>query len=328
MRLEWWISGALVAVRLQGLPKGSIMVTLGDGNETGAMGRNPGLRGVIELWLTGPRLALLVGSYATVILSLDAQVGSRARLLLAVATWVFLALALMPRSDIWRARTVAVVVVATAGELLGSQVLGLYEYRAGSVPGYVPPGHGLVFLAGCGLADARIVRKHADHFVVATCALALVWATAAATSVASPDLSGAVGAVAFVAIVLAAPRNLRPYYAGVFIAVSLLEVVGTALGAWRWAETSPLLALPAGNPPSGAASGYCLFDVAGFALAPWLAARAGAWSVPRWIAGLRSQESSMLRHERRSMASKRDHMAGDHACRADERAWGGFARNP
>jgi hypothetical protein len=61
-------------------------------------------------------------------------------------------------------------------------------------------------------------------------------------------------------------------YAGVFLVVAGLELYGTALGTWTWAETIPGTGIPNGNPPSGVASGYVWFDVLALALAPRLLA--------------------------------------------------------
>jgi hypothetical protein len=61
-------------------------------------------------------------------------------------------------------------------------------------------------------------------------------------------------------------------YAGVFVIVAFLELYGTAIGAWHWAETIPGTPIGAGNPPSGIASIYVLFDIAAIALAPRLLA--------------------------------------------------------
>ena len=57
-------------------------------------------------------------------------------------------------------------------------------------------------------------------------------------------------------------------YAGVFVVVAALELYGTALGTWRWAEVAPGTSITQGNPPSGIASGYVFFDIAALALAP------------------------------------------------------------
>ena len=50
--------------------------------------------------------------------------------------------------------------------------------------------------------------------------------------------------------------------------VGFLEIYGTSIGAWHWAATTPDTPLAAGNPPSGIAGVYVLFDVAAIALAP------------------------------------------------------------
>jgi hypothetical protein len=65
-------------------------------------------------------------------------------------------------------------------------------------------------------------------------------------------------------------------YAGVFMAVTALELYGTAIGTWRWAPELPGLGIPDGNPPSGVASGYVWFDVMALLVAPRLVAAAGA----------------------------------------------------
>ena len=51
-----------------------------------------------------------------------------------------------------------------------------------------------------------------------------------------------------------------------------LELYGTAIGTWRWAEELPGLGIPDGNPPSGVASGYVWFDVMALLLVPRLLA--------------------------------------------------------
>jgi hypothetical protein len=64
----------------------------------------------------------------------------------------------------------------------------------------------------------------------------------------------------------------RAAYAGVFLVVAALELYGTAIGTWRWAEELPGLGIPDGNPPSGVAAGYVWFDVMALLLAPGLLA--------------------------------------------------------
>ena len=58
----------------------------------------------------------------------------------------------------------------------------------------------------------------------------------------------------------------RVLYAAVFLVVGMLELSGTAIGVWAWKDVVPGLELPSGNPPSGAASGYVLFDIVAIAV--------------------------------------------------------------
>jgi hypothetical protein len=67
-------------------------------------------------------------------------------------------------------------------------------------------------------------------------------------------------------------------YAGVFFFVAFLEIWGTWVGTWQWHEYVPGLGLMNGNPPSGAAAGYVLFDICALAFAPAVLA---GW---RWMA--------------------------------------------
>jgi hypothetical protein len=57
-----------------------------------------------------------------------------------------------------------------------------------------------------------------------------------------------------------------------FFITTWLELIGTAVGTWRWAEIDPVLSLPQGNPPSGVAAWYCLVDAVAIGGAPRLLA--------------------------------------------------------
>ncbi len=80
------------------------------------------------------------------------HVGHGGQLALGIATAGVLAalLALHPKTV--RLQTLAVVGIATLGEVVGSLVWGLYHYRLDNLPAFVPPGHGLVYLGGLSLA--------------------------------------------------------------------------------------------------------------------------------------------------------------------------------
>ena len=189
-------------------------------------------------------------------LLLDRHVGRDGQLVLGVLTCLVLAALLPLQSPAVRAQAAAVAGVATVGEVVGSLVWGVYGYRLENLPAFVPPGHGLVYLAGLSLATLTAGRGKA---LVVTAALgATAWGLAGLSVLPVTDVSGAVGC-AFLVGVLAWTR--RAVYAGVFVVVAALELYGTALGTWTWEAAVPGLGLPQGNPPSGAASGYVVFDV-------------------------------------------------------------------
>jgi hypothetical protein len=143
----------------------------------------------------------------------------------------------------------------------------VYTYRLENLPTFVPPGHGLVYLAGMSLAVLAARRPTA--LLGMAIAGATAWAVLGLTVLPATDVSGAIGCT-FLVVVLLVTR--RPVYAGVFLVVAALEIYGTAVGTWTWQSVVPGLGIPQGNPPSGAASGYVVFDV----LALTLIAQAGA----------------------------------------------------
>jgi hypothetical protein len=192
----------------------------------------------------------------------DRYVGHGGQLLLGLLTAAVLAglLVLHPRAV--RIQTLGVVAIATLGEVVGSLIWGLYANRHDNLPAFVPPGHGLVFL--CGVSLATLARGRNGVLLASAVAGAGVWGIAGLTVLPARDVAGAVGC-AFLAVVVVKTR--RPVYAGVFLAVAALEIYGTAIGTWTWEGAVPGLGIPQGNPPSGAASGYVVFDILALALA-------------------------------------------------------------
>ncbi|MBI3939168.1 MAG: hypothetical protein HY323_19525 [Betaproteobacteria bacterium] len=144
------------------------------------------------------------------------------------------------------------VLFATAGEILLSLVLGLYEYRLSNIPLFVPPGHALLFMLGSTMAArARDWVVWAVPLAAAPLALFLV-ATGADT------LSGMLFAI-FVLCLLFGPS--KKLYATMFILALAMEIYGTRLGNWTWAARAPLLGLATLNPPLAAGAFYCVLDL-------------------------------------------------------------------
>lgn len=217
------------------------------------------------------RPLLFAGGVSTIIvgfLALDQLASARDQLLIGAATWVALLAACIPLTPEGRARVLIVVIVATCAEILGSIVIGAYEYRLGNLPAFVPPGHGLVYLAGLRISQCEPVRRHRRVFLGVVIAIVAAWGLAGLALLGRADVLGAVCA-ALLIYVLAGGRA-PTLYAGVFIMVALLELYGTAIGSWTWAGAVPGTPVPSGNPPSGIAGVYVLFDIAAIALAPRL----------------------------------------------------------
>jgi hypothetical protein len=201
-------------------------------------------------------------------LALDHFASQGEQLLLGAATWAILIASCASLAPEDRARALLVVAVATGAEVLGSIVLGAYTYRLENVPAFVPPGHGLVFLAGLRISQSDPVRRHARAFVAAVIAIVAAWGIAGLLLLGRADVLGAITGALLIYVLLRG--RAATLYAGVFLMVGFLEIYGTSIGAWHWAATAPDTALPAGNPPSGIAGIYVLFDVAAIALAPRL----------------------------------------------------------
>lgn len=221
-------------------------------------------------------------------LALDRHAGAGAQLGLGALTWLFLVLACRDLEPVDRARVAAIVLAATAGEVLGSLILGLYAYRLDNLPAFVPPGHGLVYLAGLRVSRSVFVRRHAKTVVIGALALGATWALAGVTLAARPDVAGALCMAALGYFLLRA--RVPALYACMFVCVALLELYGTAVGTWRWAEVWPSFGLSSGNPPSGIAAGYCMFDAVALALGPRLLGlwRGGQLAAARRLHRLRS----------------------------------------
>src|SRR3954451_3074626 len=138
--------------------------------------------------------------------------------------------------------------------------------RLHTLPPFGPPGHGLVCLAGLRISQSRAVRRNRRAFVGGAVAIAAAWGLSGLWLLGRTDVLGAITGAALVYVLLRG--RAAPLYAGVFLIVGFLEVYGTSIGAWHWAATTPGTPLPAGNPPSGIAGVYVLFDILAIALAP------------------------------------------------------------
>lgn len=149
-------------------------------------------------------------------------------------------------------RLLVCLTLATAGEAVLCLGWGLYEYRHGNLPIFVPPGHALLFFTGCRLAE-RMPQGFWKLAVVLIAPAALFMALS------GRDTSGLLFLPVFL-VCLLPPAN-RNLYATMILLALALELAGTALGSWRWSPAMPVLNLTQTNPPLLAGVFYCLLDL-------------------------------------------------------------------
>lgn len=216
--------------------------------------------------------------WVPIVLVADHYAGVAGQWYLGGATWVLL-LALLRREDgLTRAQVAVVVGYASLVEYTFSAALHVYTYSLHGafpyVPSFVPPGHGLVYLAALSISRDPWVRRHGPVLLRGALLAVGCYALWGVAVSGRPDV---LGFLWFGALVWFARRSRQPLvYVGAALVVTWLELLGTHLGVWTWSPHDPTGLIPIGNPPSGAAGGYGFFDAAALALGPWVLARAQA----------------------------------------------------
>ena len=212
-------------------------------------------------------IPVVVTLWVAVVLGLDSGASLAGQRLLGLGTWALLLVLLRGEPRATRVQVGVVVVYASLIEYVFAGWLGVYVYRLHNVPAFVPPGHGLVYLAA--LAIGRSAWAHRSTWFLPT-ALTVCGGWALWGLTLSPTLDG-LGAFWFGCLVVFSRWGRSPFvYAGAFVMVSYLEIVGTSLGTWAWQQHDPTGLVAIGNPPSGIAGGYAWFDAAALALTPRL----------------------------------------------------------
>ncbi|MGR8978709.1 MAG: hypothetical protein ACU84H_01265 [Gammaproteobacteria bacterium] len=186
---------------------------------------------------------------------------------LGVCGWVFLLALLLGENKEIRVQVAIAVAFATVGEHFASPFMGGYIYRFHNVPAYVPPGHGMVYLTAVALARSGLFLNHARliaSLVVLVCGAWSVWGISGYA-----EQGDSVGALLFCVFLVYLFKGRSPMvYLAAFFITTWLELIGTAVGTWKWASIDPVLNLPQGNPPSGVAAWYCLVDAVALSGAP------------------------------------------------------------
>ena len=187
--------------------------------------------------------ALALGLWADIHVDLPGQ------LAIGAAVWALLLALLAPLPPTERRLYLACVAIATAGELFLSLVWGLYSYRLGNVPMFVPPGHALMLMLGVALT-----RRMAEKTAVAILGGAGVYTLLAAAT--GLDTLAVPLYLMLAVSVLSLPAHKR-LFASSFVLTLTLELYGTTLGNWVWHRDVPWIGLVTTNPPAIAGAFYC-----------------------------------------------------------------------
>ena len=223
---------------------------------------------------SGPPLADTLVIVATVALGLliDMHTDIAGQTAMSAAVWLVLFYVLRAISGETRLGLIACLVIATVGECFLSLVWGLYNYRLGNVPMFIPPGHVLMLLLGLSLA--RVMPQMVAYAIFGCAALYSL-----AAAVMGVDTLGAALFLILAVSAFGMPSQRR-LYASTFVLALLLELYGTWLGNWSWAREVPATALVTTNPPGVVGAFYCALDASVAAVSMLLARLWSARSIP------------------------------------------------
>jgi len=155
------------------------------------------------------------------------------------------------------------VILGFGGEYLFSRGLDMYTYRLENVPLYVPFGHAALYGRIFMFSKAPIVRKY--HKAVEELFAVLIILFATIYLFFFEDVFGFVMTSIVFLLLWKRPKE-RLFFFSMYILVAILEIGGTAFGAWKWPSIGfdAFRFLPSNNPPSGISLFYFLLDIGCF----------------------------------------------------------------
>ena len=182
---------------------------------------------------------------------LDASAAWWAQPVVSMWAWTALLWIAAGASRAHRRELATCVVLATAGELFLKDVWGLYEYRLGNLPLFIPAGHALVYAAASRLSAAA--PRWLPAAVVSACV-----AVVGVGAWRGYDTFGLLWGLAFVVFVW---RSANPRLCATLFLFALgIETYGTALGGWRYYTVEPWFGLTTTNPPVWIGAVYCTLE--------------------------------------------------------------------
>tara|TARA_Y100000768_G_scaffold15322_1_gene10662 strand:+ start:632 stop:1306 length:675 start_codon:yes stop_codon:yes gene_type:complete len=151
-----------------------------------------------------------------------------------------------------RIEMITVLAFATPMELFFSEVWNIYEYQRGLMPLFVPAGHYFLFDLG------RIMA----HNLKQSLAIPILIPFIPMVAYGVYDGSDTSGPILLVLVLMFTKFGPQPrLYASMAWAALAMEIVGTQLGNWTWANEVPWTGLTAWNPPLLVGAFYCFGDL-------------------------------------------------------------------
>ena len=151
-----------------------------------------------------------------------------------------------------RIEMITVLAFATPMELFFSEVWNIYEYQRGLMPLFVPAGH--YFLFDLGRIMANNMRQ--------SLALPILMPFIPMVAYGVYDGSDTSGLILLILVLVFTRFGPQPrLYASMAWAALAMEIVGTQLGNWTWANEVPWTGLTAWNPPLLVGAFYCFGDL-------------------------------------------------------------------
>ena len=160
------------------------------------------------------------------------------------------------------------VPVSAIGELVLSQGVELWIYKGGTVPFYVPFGHGIVVGTGFQILWREAVHQNAPQLLRG---FLVLYATLfiGAYFIAQDSFTLALGILFFIGIF---GMKKPVIYVFMPLLVLFVEFAGTSFGCWYW-PINPFGFLSTTNPPVGSVMFYVYLDIIVVAISgQWIAA--------------------------------------------------------
>jgi hypothetical protein len=157
------------------------------------------------------------------------------------------------------------VVIGFLGEYLFSKYLGMYTYRLGNIPLYVPFGHAVLFARVFRFSKVSLVRKFHKSIEQFFGSIIILFASIYLLFFA--DVFGFVMTICVFLLLWKRPKD-RLFFFTMYLLVAILEIGGTAFGCWKWPNIAFGIFefLSSNNPPSGISLFYFLLDIGCFVM--------------------------------------------------------------